>query len=137
MKIDIGAHILPKGYKDALYKLTDTRINLQDVIDTLPTMYDLDHRFRVMDKFEGLMQVLTLSSPAVEEFSDAEKSPDFAKLANDGMAELVLKYPDRFVAAVACQSSHLDPSHENRGLFRLQNRKEIQIDDFPHIWLAL
>jgi len=102
MKIDIGAHILPKGYKDALYKIPDTRINLQDVIDTLPTMYDLDHRFRVMDKFEGLMQVLTLSSPAVEEFSDAEKSPDFAKLANDGMAELVLKYPDRFVAAVAC-----------------------------------
>lgn len=102
MKIDIGAHILPKGYKDAFYKLTGTPVNLRDVIDTLPTMYDLDHRFRVMDKFEGLMQVPTLSSPAVEEFSNAEKSLDFARMANNDMAELVLKYPDRFVAAVAC-----------------------------------
>jgi aminocarboxymuconate-semialdehyde decarboxylase len=102
MKIDIGAHILPIGYKDALYKFSPTNFNLQDVINTLPTMYDLDHRFRVMDKFDGLMHVLTLSSPAVEEFSDGEKSPDFARLANDGMAELVLKYPDRFAAAIAC-----------------------------------
>ncbi len=102
MMIDIGAHILPIEYKDALYKLNATNFNLKNVIDTLPTMYDLDHRFRVMDRFGGLMQVLTLSAPAVEEFSDSEKSPDFARLANDGMAELVLKYPDRFAAAVAC-----------------------------------
>jgi len=102
MMIDIGAHILPKAYKDALYEANAANFNLKDVIDTLPTMYDLDHRFRVMDKFDGLMHVLTLSSPAVEEFSDAKKSPDFARLANDGMAELVVKYPDRFAAAVAC-----------------------------------
>ncbi len=102
MIIDIAAHILPIGYKNALYKFKATNFNLKNVIDTLPTMYDLDHRFRIMDKFNGMMQVLTLTAPAVEEFSDSEKSSDFAKLANDGMAELVLKYPDRFAAAVAC-----------------------------------
>ena len=102
MKIDIGAHITPKGYKEALYNFKTDKFNLRDVIDTLPTMSDLDHRFRIMDKFDGLMHVLTLTSPAVEEFADPDKSPDFARLANDGMAELVLKYPDRFAAAVAC-----------------------------------
>lgn len=100
--IDINAHIMPKRYFDALYKLDLPRFNLKDVIETLPTMVDLDHRFRIMDKFDGLMQVLTLSSPAVEELSDAENSPDLARMANDSMAELVLKYPDRFAAAVAC-----------------------------------
>jgi predicted TIM-barrel fold metal-dependent hydrolase len=102
MMIDIGAHIMPRKYFDALHELNLPRFNLKDVIATVPTMVDLDHRFRIMDKFDGLMQVLTLSSPAVEEFSDSKKSPDFARLANDSMAELVLTYPDRFAAAVAC-----------------------------------
>ena len=102
MIIDIAAHILPMKYKDALYKTVDAKFNLQNVIETLPTLYDLDHRFRIMDKFEGLMHVLTLSAPAVEEFAGPDKSPDLAKLVNDEMAELVLKHPDRFVAAIAC-----------------------------------
>jgi predicted TIM-barrel fold metal-dependent hydrolase len=37
-----------------------------------------------------------------EEIEDLGKSVDLAKLANDEMAELVFKYPDRFPAAVAC-----------------------------------
>jgi uncharacterized protein len=102
MMIDIAAHILPKKYLDALYGFQSSKFNLKDVIETLPSMYDLDHRFRIMDKFPGLMQVLTLSSPAVEEFSDPQKAVDFARLANDQMAELILKHPDRFVAGVAC-----------------------------------
>jgi predicted TIM-barrel fold metal-dependent hydrolase len=102
MKIDIAAHILPMKYKEALYKTADSKFNLQNVIETLPTLYDLGHRFRVMDKFEGLMHVLTLSAPAVEEFAGPDKSPDLAKMVNDEMAELVMKHPDRFVAAIAC-----------------------------------
>ncbi|MFH1491491.1 MAG: amidohydrolase family protein, partial [Pseudomonadota bacterium] len=102
MKIDIAAHIMPGSYRDALYKFKSAKFNLRTVIDTLPTMVDLDHRFRLMDKFEGMLQVLTMTSPAVEEFAGPKKSPDFAKRANDGMAELVMKYPDRFAAAVAC-----------------------------------
>ena len=100
MKIDIGAHIMPKTYMDALYKKEN--FNLKNVIDTLPTMYDLDARFRIMDKFGDLLQVITLSNPAVEEFCTPEESPEFARIANDSMAELVLKNADRFVAAIAC-----------------------------------
>jgi predicted TIM-barrel fold metal-dependent hydrolase len=102
MMIDIGAHIMPGKYLDALEKSNPGKFNLKDVIATLPSMVDMDCRFRIMDKFEGLMQVLTLSAPAVEEFADPKMSVDFARLANDQMAELVLKHPDRFPAAVAC-----------------------------------
>src|SRR4030042_455030 len=102
MKIDVFPHILPKKYKEALYKIAPSGFYIQNVIETLPTLFDLEHRFRIMDKFKGLMQVLTLSSPPVEGIADSEKAVDLAKLANDEMAELVLKYPDRFAAAVAC-----------------------------------
>ena len=102
MKIDIFAHILPPQYKDTLYRVAPPGFYIQNVIETLPTLFDLEHRFRIMDKFEGLMHVLTVSAPPPEEIADAKKAVDLAKLANDGMAELVLKYPDRFAAAVAC-----------------------------------
>ncbi len=47
------------------------------------------------------MQVLTLASPPLEEIGDPQKSLELARIANDEMAELVMKYPDRFAAAVA------------------------------------
>lgn len=65
-------------------------------------MVDLEPRFRIMDKFDGLMQVLTLSSPPVEVVDDPDKALDLAKLANDELAEIVMKHPDRFAAAIAC-----------------------------------
>ncbi|MDP6632355.1 MAG: amidohydrolase family protein [Dehalococcoidales bacterium] len=102
MKIDIFSHILPQRYKEALYEAAPPGFYLKDVIESLPTLFDLDHRFRIMDKFEGLMQVLTLSSPPVEHIADAKKAAELSSLANDEMAELVMKYPDKFPAAVAC-----------------------------------
>jgi len=101
MKIDIFPHILPIKYKEALHKEIGQSL-FKSIHDSIPTLYDLDYRFRIMDKFEGLVQVLTLAAPPVENISDPQKSLDLAKLANDEMAELVRKYPDRFVAAVAC-----------------------------------
>ena len=102
MKIDIFPHILPVKYKAALYEIAPPGIYIRNVIDATPTLFDLDYRFRIMDKYPGLMQVLTLSSPPLEQIASPEKAVDLAKLANDGMAELVLKHPDRFAAAVAC-----------------------------------
>ena len=40
--------------------------------------------------------------PALETVADPPTAVKLAKLANDGMAEIVRKYPDKFVAAVAC-----------------------------------
>ncbi len=102
MKIDIFPHILPIKYKEALYKVAPPSFENQDAIDTNPTLFDLECRFRIMDKYQGLVQVLTIGAPAVEGIADSQKALDLAKLANDEMAELVFKYPDRFVAAVAC-----------------------------------
>ena len=100
LKIDIFPHIFPAKYKEALYKEMGPG-HYKSVLDTMATMYDLDYRFRLMDKFEGLMHILTIGGPPLENIVNPQKAIDLAKLANDEMAELVYKYPDRFAAAVA------------------------------------
>jgi predicted TIM-barrel fold metal-dependent hydrolase len=102
MKIDAFPHIMPARYKEAFFKAAPSGFPLKDVIESLPTLFNLDHRFRIMDKFDGLMQILTLAAPPPENVADARTATELAKIANDEMAELVLKYPDRFPAAVAC-----------------------------------
>src|SRR2546428_3931109 len=67
----------------------------------VPCLYDLDERFRVMDRFEGYVQVLTLSSPPVEALGEPALTRDLARLANDEMADLVRRYPDRFLGFAA------------------------------------
>lgn len=105
-KIDIFPHILPPRYKEALFKATQSSKYIDTVmrpqINAVTTLYDLEHRFRIMDKYEGLVQVITLGTPPVEAIPSSKDAVDLARLANDEMAELVVKYPDRFVAAVAC-----------------------------------
>ena len=102
MKIDIFPHIMPAKYKEAFYKEAPPNFYHKELTEAIPTLFDLESRFRIMDKYEGLIQVLNLAQPPVEEIFDPQKAADMAKLANDEMAELVMKYPDRFAAAVAC-----------------------------------
>ena len=101
MKIDIFPHILPVKYKEAFQKVNKSEA-FSKMHSIIPTLSDLDYRFRIMDEYHDLMQVLTLSAPPVENFADPKQSAELSRLANDEMAELVVKYPDRFAAAVAC-----------------------------------
>jgi len=102
MKIDIFPHILPERYKEALKRKAPPGFHQEDIIDACPTITDLDMRFRVMDRHEDYVQALTLVSPPLEIVVGPEDAIELAKIANDEMAELVTKYPDRFAAAVAC-----------------------------------
>lgn len=97
LKIDAFCHILPVKFKELVEK--DYPSPLLDIRN--PTLYDLDHRFRIMDKYQGLVHVLSLATPPLEAIANPSQSAELAKMANDQMAELVFRYPDRFVAAVA------------------------------------
>jgi predicted TIM-barrel fold metal-dependent hydrolase len=99
LKIDAYSHIVPPKYKELLQKLVPDQFNSK--IAYCPTLYDLEHRFRIMDKYEPLRQIITLAWPPVEEVAGPDKAAEMARLANDDMAELVAKYPERFVAAIA------------------------------------
>ncbi len=59
MKIDIYTHILPLKYKQALFKLIPPGLFDTTTLELIPPLSDLDHRFRIMDKYEDLKQVLS------------------------------------------------------------------------------
>ena len=102
MFIDVYTHILPPKYREALYKKMPPGFYYQKLADAFPALTDLDTRFRIMDKYEGLLQVLSPTSLPIENIADPKDAAELARIANDEMAELVAKYPDRFAAATAC-----------------------------------
>lgn len=100
-KIDAFSHISPLKYNEALYKKARHTVH-KEIGESVSALADLDERFRMLDRLEGLKQVLTIAQPPIETVVNAKDAVELTKLANDEMSELVTKYPDRFVAGVAC-----------------------------------
>jgi uncharacterized protein len=103
-KIDIFPHIFPKAFFERMKAIAERNPALAAQIKRwlhIPVLWDLDARLKMMKRFPGYRQVLTLSLPAIEFLAPPAESPELARLANDGMAELVAKHPDVFPAFVA------------------------------------
>jgi len=101
MKLDCFSHILPERYYSLLTKKAPGGHHLENLNRSLPTITNLEERFRLMDKYDDYKQVLTISSPSVESMVGPGDAVALSKLANDELADLVAKHPDRFVAGVA------------------------------------
>ena len=100
VKIDGYAHISPPKYTEAIRK--EFPGFYDQILGHTPPLFDMDARFKVMDAFGQIAQVLTVGPvPQLEVFADPRRAAELARLANDEMAELVGTYPDRFVAAIA------------------------------------
>ena len=103
MKIDIFAHIIPPKCKEILFRKTFPQ---KETSSYFPTLFDLDQRFRIMEKYPDVIQVLAVSSAAasVDNLATPGEAAELARMINDEMAELVWKYPDRFAAGIATLS---------------------------------
>ncbi len=101
MKIDIFNHILPERFFAEFLRVAPGMKDMGKRSRDIPIMCDLDARFRTMDEFGEYCQVISLASPPIEAFAGPGVSPVLARMANDGMAELVAKHPGRFPAFVA------------------------------------
>ncbi len=101
MKLDIFNHIFPKAYYEKMLKVNPDFKDIGKRVRAVPALYDLDERFRIMDQFEDYAQVICLAAPPIENLGGPDISPDLAQAANDGMAEYVEKYPDRFPGFIA------------------------------------
>jgi aminocarboxymuconate-semialdehyde decarboxylase len=101
MKIDAYTHIFPKVYWERMLRVLPDGRDMHKRVRAIPSIVELDARFRIMDQFgDDYRQVLTLGSPPSEVFPE-KHSVEMARVANDGMAELVSRYPDRFVGFAA------------------------------------
>ena len=100
-KIDVFNHVFPTQYVTRMNELVPHLKDIGRRVRAVPMLVDLDVRFRVMDTFEGYQQVLSLATPPIEAYASPTDALDLAQRANDGMADLVRRHPDRFPAFVA------------------------------------
>jgi predicted TIM-barrel fold metal-dependent hydrolase len=103
-RLDIFPHIFPREFfermKDIAAQKPALAANIKRWLN-IPVLWDLDARIRMMKKWPGYQQVLTLSLPAIEFLADENDSPALARLANDGMHQIVQKHPHLFPCFVA------------------------------------
>src|SRR5579862_7848502 len=69
-----------------------------------PVLTDLDARWRAMDAMarDGeYKQILVLAVPPLEEVGPPELAADLARFANDELADLAGRFPDRIAGFVA------------------------------------
>jgi aminocarboxymuconate-semialdehyde decarboxylase len=101
VKIDVFPHILPRPYFDRMLTVAPPQLHMGKRMRGIPVLVDLEQRLRIMDRYEGYLQVLTLASPPIEVIAGPGVTPDLARLANDSMADIVTRHPDRFPGFVA------------------------------------
>ena len=107
-RIDAFSHILPRRYLDRLEKRLATTLDRaqlayyrEGVFEFDEALTSLEARRRRLEPFGDYAQILVLAVPPLEEVGPPAVAHEFARLANDEMAELVRKHPDLFVGFAA------------------------------------
>jgi predicted TIM-barrel fold metal-dependent hydrolase len=98
--IDSFCHFFPAGLFRLMSETSGGTTDVGKRMQGVRTVFDLDARLRMMDEFKDYTQVLSLGLPPLEGMVGPDKTPEFARVANDGLAELVAKHPDRFCGYV-------------------------------------
>lgn len=99
MKVDIFNHVFPISFMERLNGIVPDRAIVR--WKSIPTLYDMDARLRLLDRFGDIQQVISMSQPPLDEMAGPELSPELARLANDGMAAICRDHPDRFPGFIA------------------------------------
>jgi len=101
-KIDVFNHIFPVKFFERMVAEGGPARDMEKRVRNIPVLWDLDRRFQVLEEFgDEYQQVLSIASPPIEAIAGPKVAVELARLANDGMAELVDRYPERFPAFVA------------------------------------
>src|ERR1700676_4586710 len=102
--IDIYCHIYPEKFFEEMTKVSPQTQNLGKRLRTITKLFDLSERFREMDQFGDYRQIISLPNPPIEDIAAGEVGLRLARIANDTMAELCARHPDRFAGFVAAAS---------------------------------
>jgi aminocarboxymuconate-semialdehyde decarboxylase len=100
MKIDIFNHVMPVKYLDMM-KQHSKDPGIVKRMASLRMLWDIEARVQMLEQWPDLQQVLTLAVPSPELVGGPDLSPELARIANDGMAEMVARWPKKFPAFVA------------------------------------
>ncbi len=102
--IDIYCHIYPDRFFQEMTKVAPNVNNIGQRLRGIKKLFDLDVRFKEMDEFGDYRQIISLPNPAIEDIAKPDVGLQLARIANNSMAELCRKYPERFpsFAAALC-----------------------------------
>jgi aminocarboxymuconate-semialdehyde decarboxylase len=126
--IDAFCHILPPKYEETRWARAGSKdwaagspAHLQYVrtgrkAPNYEGLTSLEARFRMMDQFPGYRQIISLAGPPPEHIAP-NATVELATVANDELAALVAKHPDRFAGAAAAVPMN-EPDHACREIER-------------------
>ena len=105
--IDIYTHIFPDAFFTEMTNASPKLGNIGKRLRSIVPLFDLDVRFRQMDVVgDGYQQIISLPNPPIEDIVSGEIATRLARVANDSMAELCAKHPDRFPGFAAALNMH-------------------------------
>jgi uncharacterized protein len=100
MRIDAYTHFIPPKFFERLVASGAGDIGKR--MRSIPAIYDLDHRRKMVESFPDYGQILSYPMPPLETLA---KSPaeleDYCKVINDGFAEICARHPRQFPGWVA------------------------------------
>jgi predicted TIM-barrel fold metal-dependent hydrolase len=101
MRVDGYTHFMPKRFFDEVLTTGDHR-DIGKRVREIPAIYDLDVRLKVIDSFPDYAQIISYPMPPFEVMTNKpEQVEEYARIVNDGLAELCSKHPDHFPGFVA------------------------------------
>ncbi len=102
--IDIYCHIFPDKFFQEMTRVAPKLENIGKRLRGVTKLFDLDERFKEMDQFGDYRQIISLPNPPIEDIAKPDVGIQLARIANDSMAELCRKHPERFpsFAAAVC-----------------------------------
>jgi len=101
MRLDAYTHFIPQRFFDEILMTGDHR-DIGKRVKEIPSIHDLDVRLKVVDSFADYAQILSYPQPPFERMTNAaDKLNDYARIVNDGFAELCRQRPDHFPGFVA------------------------------------
>jgi predicted TIM-barrel fold metal-dependent hydrolase len=133
MKLDIFNHIMPKTYFDKVNSFAASLGDLDKRMKGNPLLIDLDSRLKWMDQIEDYTQVLSLAAPPIELLAGPELAPELARVANDSMAEIVARHPDRFPGFIASLPLNNPDASEKEVDRAIRDLKAVGIQVFTNI----
>jgi aminocarboxymuconate-semialdehyde decarboxylase len=102
MRIDAYTHFFPEKFFAVLNEVAPDYKDIGKRLRSLPALYDLDVRKRIVDDHKDYQQILSYSQPPIEQIAKTPAQIDeFCRIINDGFAELIAKENDHFPGWVA------------------------------------
>jgi uncharacterized protein len=102
--VDIYCHIFPDAFFQEMNRIAPRLGNIGARLRGVKKLFDLDERFREMDRFGDYREIISLPNPPIEDFATGPVGLELARIGNDAMAELCARHPQRFPSFVAAVS---------------------------------